>query len=286
MIHETLKKFGFPRTLIKDYGNWCLLLRQEQITLGSMVLVCKESVTEFSKLSTESFLEYTKIIPEIESQLKTLFCYDKINHLMLMMIDPHVHFHIIPRYSNPKEFNKNRFYDNGWPLFPDFSSVSKLKENSFESLIDYLKSAFNSDCCNGTKKKYMRVYTSGVFDLFHPGHLNVLKRSKEIAEYLIVGVSTDELVKRVKNKTPVIPFEERKRIVESIRYVDEVIPQEDKNKQKIVDAYDINAITVGDDWKGKFPSVSCELVYFSYTPLTNSTKMRKDLSEDKIVDIP
>ena len=73
-------------------------------------------------------------------------------------------------------------------------------------------------------------YTTGVYDMFHMGHLNILKRAKEQCDYLIVGVSTDELVQHDKNKTPIIPFEERCAIVEAIRYVDKVVPQTDKNK--------------------------------------------------------
>ena len=73
-------------------------------------------------------------------------------------------------------------------------------------------------------------YTTGVYDMFHIGHLNVIRRAKEQCDYLIVGVSTDELVQKEKNKTPVIPYEERAAIVAALRYVDEVVPQEDKNK--------------------------------------------------------
>jgi glycerol-3-phosphate cytidylyltransferase len=80
------------------------------------------------------------------------------------------------------------------------------------------------------KKKYNVGYTSGVYDLFHVGHLNILRRAKEQCEYLIVAISTDELVQQYKNKTPVIPYEERKAIVEAIKYVDEVVPQVNRDK--------------------------------------------------------
>lgn len=127
------------------------------------------------------------------------------------------------------------------------------------------------------KSKYRRMYTSGCFDIFHYGHLNILLKTKELCDHLIVGVSTDELIEKEKGKRPVIPFEERIRVVKSIGVVDEVIPQVDKNKQKIVDTYDIDAISVGDDWKGRYPKVSCDMEYFEYTPNVSSTILKKAL---------
>ena len=99
-------------------------------------------------------------------------------------------------------------------------------------------------------KKYKVGYTTGVFDLFHIGHLNILQKAKEQCEYLIVGVSTDELVQEYKNKTPIIPYEERKRIVEAIRYVDKVVPQVNMNKREAWEREKFNALFHGDDWKG------------------------------------
>ena len=93
-------------------------------------------------------------------------------------------------------------------------------------------------------------YTTGVFDMFHIGHLNILRRAKERCDYLIVGVSTDELVQHDKNKTPVIPFEDRCAIVEAIKYVDKVVPQPDKNKLAAWERYHFNKMFVGSDWKG------------------------------------
>lgn len=209
-MNDTLIKLGYPLTLVKEYKHWCLLFRPKQITLGSLVLVCKEDTIEFSRISSASFEEYTKILPIIEEKLKFLFNYDKINHLMLMMNDPHVHFHIIPRYANSKNFNGYIFQDLGWPTIPDFSQDNQIPSNIFNQVLQFISVSFN-DCKIPSIKKYNRVYTTGVFDLFHPGHLNIIKQSKEIAHYLIVGISTDELVWHCKNKRPIIPFEERKK---------------------------------------------------------------------------
>lgn len=127
------------------------------------------------------------------------------------------------------------------------------------------------------RAKYNRMYTSGCFDIFHYGHLNILIKSKELCDYLIVGVSTDELIEKEKGKRPVIPFHERLKVVQSIGIVDEVIPQMDKDKQKIVDTYKIDAISVGDDWRGRYPKVSCAMEYFPYTENVSSTILKDAL---------
>lgn len=131
-------------------------------------------------------------------------------------------------------------------------------------------------------------YTTGVYDMFHIGHLNILKRAKEQCDYLIVGVSTDELVQHDKNKTPVIPFSERMQIVDAIRYVDEVVPQPDKNKMAAWEKYHFNKMFVGSDWQGtpqwlgfekQFAKVGVEIVYLSHTDGISSTILRDKLNE-------
>ena len=127
-------------------------------------------------------------------------------------------------------------------------------------------------------------YTTGVFDLFHTGHLNILKKSKELCDYLIVGVSTDELVMKKKNKSPIIPYNERIEIVKSIKYVDRVVAQTNMDKFNAWKEYNFNRMFVGDDWKGtdkwlslekKMESVGVEIFYFPYTKGTSSTILRK-----------
>ena len=131
-------------------------------------------------------------------------------------------------------------------------------------------------------------YTAGVFDLFHIGHLNILKRAKAECDYLIVAVSTDELVENYKHKTPIISYEERKAIVESIKYVDEVVPQINRDKMAAWEKYRFDKMFVGDDWKGsklfeeleeKFKKNGVEIVYFPYTKGTSSTYLREVLDK-------
>ena len=141
-------------------------------------------------------------------------------------------------------------------------------------------------------KKYKIGYTTGVFDMFHIGHLNILKRAKEQCDYLIVGVSTDELVEDYKKKTPVICFENRMEIVKAIRYVDKVVPQENMDKFKAWEEYKFNAIFHGDDWKGsslydsfieKFKRVGVDMVFLPHTNGVSSTQLN-ELKEKKIKD--
>ncbi|ELF6477699.1 adenylyltransferase/cytidyltransferase family protein [Vibrio cholerae] len=129
-------------------------------------------------------------------------------------------------------------------------------------------------------------YTTGVFDMFHIGHLNLLRRAKLECDYLIVGVTTDELSMNAKGKKPVIPFLERLEIVQSIKFVDEVVPQEDYDKFKALKRLNFNKMFVGDDWKGtekwnflehQFRSEGVEIVYFPYTKKTSSTLLREKL---------
>jgi len=136
-----------------------------------------------------------------------------------------------------------------------------------------------------TLKPFRKGYTTGVYDLFHIGHLNLLRRAKEMCDYLIVGVSVDELV-AYKNKRAVIPFAERIEIVRAIQYVDEAVPQENMNKLEALDKYHFDVMFVGDDWKGteKWNAIErelnergVELVYFPYTVGTSSTLINEVL---------
>ena len=129
-------------------------------------------------------------------------------------------------------------------------------------------------------------YTTGVFDMFHIGHLNILKRAKEQCDYLIVGVTTDQLCLERKKKLPVIPENDRIEIVRAIRYVDEAVFQEDMNKRRAVEEFHVNKVFVGSDWKGtpaweqyemEFAELGCQVVYLDYTQGISSTQLREHM---------
>jgi glycerol-3-phosphate cytidylyltransferase len=131
-------------------------------------------------------------------------------------------------------------------------------------------------------------YTTGVYDMFHVGHLNILRRAKEQCDFLIVGVSTDELVQKEKNKTPIISFENRCKIVEAIKYVDAVVPQVDKNKFAAWEKHKFHKMFVGSDWQGtetwnrfeeQFKPLGVEIVYLSHTDGISSTILREKITK-------
>lgn len=130
-------------------------------------------------------------------------------------------------------------------------------------------------------------YTTGVFDMFHIGHLNILKNAKAQCDYLIVGVTTDELCRQRKHKLPIICEKDRMEIVSAIRYVDKVIPQADMNKLKTVVENSVDRVFVGSDWKGteswnlyekEFASVGCTVVYLDYTDGISSSILREKIN--------
>ncbi len=115
MANATQSKFGYPGTLICDYDHWCVLLRPAQATLAAMVLVCKDEASHFSAISPAAFSELAKATADIETASKSFRAWDKINYLMLMMVDPDVHFHVLPRYGVEQTFEGVTFPDAGWP---------------------------------------------------------------------------------------------------------------------------------------------------------------------------
>ncbi len=138
-------------------------------------------------------------------------------------------------------------------------------------------------------KKYKIGYTTGVYDMFHIGHLNILRRAKEQCDYLVVGVTTDDLCLKRKNKRPIINEADRMAIVEAIRYVDKVVPQTDMDKIRPVQELGADAVFVGSDWKGteawnnyekQFAEVGCTVVYLDHTDGISSTILRDKLNEN------
>lgn len=138
-------------------------------------------------------------------------------------------------------------------------------------------------------QKYKIGYTTGVYDMFHIGHLNIIKRAKEQCEYLIVGVTTDELCEKNKKKRPIICEQDRVAIVESIKYVDKVVLQSDMDKLSAVKKYGVDAVFVGSDWQGtpaweqyekNFATVGCSVVYLDHTDGISSTILRERLNKE------
>lgn len=141
-MNATLQKFGYPGGLVREYRHWAVLLRPAQVTLGALVLAALSDATAFSALPAAAFAELHQVTGDIESGLAKFHAHDRINYLMLMMVDPHVHFHVLPRYADAQVFAGVAFADAGWPGPPDLKSATALGEAQFDSLRDSLKSCW------------------------------------------------------------------------------------------------------------------------------------------------
>jgi diadenosine tetraphosphate (Ap4A) HIT family hydrolase len=114
-LNDTIRRFGYPATLIAESDHWLLLLRPEQPTLGSMILAAKGAFTAFGALPPEAFADLGAVVARIERALAATIAPAKINYLMLMMVDPHVHFHVLPRYAGERSHAGLAINDGGWP---------------------------------------------------------------------------------------------------------------------------------------------------------------------------
>lgn len=145
MSHETLQKFGYPDSLIAEYDHWCVLLRPAQVTLGSLVLIAKSDARAFSALTPEAFTELGRAVRDIETGLTRFRPYDRINYLMLMMVDPHVHFHVFPRYGTAQEFEGVSVQDTGWPGQPNLASGGAPVAEVTQALLDAIRTSWPGD---------------------------------------------------------------------------------------------------------------------------------------------
>lgn len=139
MANATIEKFGYPATLIRDYRHWVVLLRPAQPTLGSLVLAAKSDATAFGALPPEAHAELATVTAEIEAALTQAVAYQKLNYLMLMMVDPHVHFHVIPRYEGEREFDGVSVTDAGWAGPPALGQAVALSAEQIGGLTGWLK---------------------------------------------------------------------------------------------------------------------------------------------------
>jgi diadenosine tetraphosphate (Ap4A) HIT family hydrolase len=142
MANATETKFGDPSTRIAQTERWSVLLRPRQPTLGSLVLVCREPVLAFSELSPEAFAELRGILRGAERMLRAFVGYERINYLMLMMVDPDVHFHVIPRYAGKRDFKGIEFPDAGWPAQPVLEPAVVLDDAARDALVGELRQAW------------------------------------------------------------------------------------------------------------------------------------------------
>ncbi len=137
-----MTKFGYPGSLIRDYERWVVLLRPHQATLGALVLACKDQAEAFSDISGEAFAELQQVVGDIEAGLSAFRPYQKINYLMLMMVDRDVHFHVLPRYEAAQEFQGLRFEDAGWPAVPDLGAGVQADADLQAALVGAVKAAW------------------------------------------------------------------------------------------------------------------------------------------------
>ena len=141
-MNPTIEKFGYPGTLLKELGHWVILLRPAQVTYGSLVLAAKSDATAYADLPREAFAEQADAVALIERALTGLCRYERINYLMLMMVDPNVHFHVIPRYSEPRSWGGIEFADAGWPSAPQLGAAVQLSDGQIARLSAELSKAF------------------------------------------------------------------------------------------------------------------------------------------------
>ena len=139
-MNPTMEKFGYPASVVADYGHWVVLLRPQQVTLGALVLVCKEAVTSFGALSAAAGAELVAVARDAEQALGAAFAHDKINYLMLMMIDPDVHFHVLRRYAAARECAQRQFTDVAWPGPPRLDQINTTDADTNATILAVLSS--------------------------------------------------------------------------------------------------------------------------------------------------
>jgi diadenosine tetraphosphate (Ap4A) HIT family hydrolase len=141
-MNATIEKFGYPENVLDETDHWVVLLRPQQVTAGSMVLACKEGATSLSQVTAAAYSELPDVTAGIERALARSFRYDKINYLALMMVDREVHFHVLPRYSGPREAVGVTFTDGAWPGPPDISRTTPLTDEQFDRLRGLLRGSW------------------------------------------------------------------------------------------------------------------------------------------------
>lgn len=137
-MNPTIITFGYPDSLVREFEHWVVLVRGDQVTLGSLVLAAKSDATAFGALPPAAFAELAEIVPAIERALRAFASYEKINYLMLMMVDPNVHFHVLPRYAGTRRWGELDFADAGWPKAPQLGSAVALSPEQIRAMASEL----------------------------------------------------------------------------------------------------------------------------------------------------
>lgn len=138
-INATIRTFGYPDSTVAELEHWLVMLRPQQVTLGALVLAARGDATRFGDLPAQAFSELHEAIRSIEEMLAASFRYDKINYLMLMMVDPHVHFHVLPRYAAAQTFDGVAFDDPGWPKAPTLTHATEIDQRTRDLLRQRLR---------------------------------------------------------------------------------------------------------------------------------------------------
>ncbi len=137
-MNITIEKFGWPGTLIGETAHWVVLLRPAQVTLGSLIVAAKSDATAFGALLPDCHADLATATRRVEAMLTAAVGYERINWMMLMMVDPHVHFHVIPRHEGAREHGGLTLSDAGWPGPPDLKSAVVLNDRQKAELCDWL----------------------------------------------------------------------------------------------------------------------------------------------------
>ena len=138
-MNNTMATFGYPATLIKEYTHWCVLLRPVQVTLGSLVLACKDPAQRFSAITADAFAEQATVVADIERVLGEFMQFEKMNYMMLMMVDPDVHYHVLPRYEGSRSHGGSEFLDAGWPALPRLDAPTETSADFNAALVSTLR---------------------------------------------------------------------------------------------------------------------------------------------------
>lgn len=141
-MNPTAEKFGYPDSVVASFEHWHVLVRPAQPTIGSLVLVCSDPVGSFGEISPEASIELQLATAAIERVLGEMFAIDKINYLMLMMVDPDVHFHVLPRYAENRDYAGSTFSDGSWPGPPDITATNDFPAAVKQQLISDLRERF------------------------------------------------------------------------------------------------------------------------------------------------